>query len=733
MTSALKDKKSRIILVDPSGPVRQMMTETTRSTLGYENVEAKSSITDVIQFLEVEKAAWVIVPLMADQPANALHLLKICTENAVLKKVRVSVLVEEEEKYILPTAYELGLFSHHPKPFTKDTLSEEFKTIQSILEANGYNEPKTSAHYLRTYLKAGNLHPSQIALEKGLLDMYPGDPSVLLELAHPQFHSGQQDSAKKTLAQVKLLDPKYTEKVEAQAKALFGDQGKAIIDAAGSGGDGSINVLGANNVVIIDSDDASSRGVEDILKKLGATNIVRFANGVEAWQHLEKSSEPDLIISEWKIPKLSGPLLIQRIRHHGFHAVPIIILSSLLKPEDMPLVKEISVANIIQKPLNADLFIPNLILTMQQERMPTEFQALERKIRHLLKANKKDDAEPFRLQFIADPNIPMAKKRTIEAEFALANANYPLARDAAIDALKLGGENILVLNTLGKALMRLSDFANALKFFKKAQEMSPNNIERICLIAETETELGNEEGAKDALQTAKAIDPDAQAVTEANVKVAITKGDSLSAKNLMESFDSVENIVSYMNNKAVAFAKIGKPNEAIGLYKKTLESIPDHLPDPKAIVLYNLALAQIKDKEFDAAMSKLNEAMKYPTSRIAKKISSLRDRSKTANEKGQALSLKASDANVAIKANTPAAPGAAGAGESGLSSEEDQAKLIALVEAKRGDMCCYMIFTPIEAKDAKIPALLAKQPRFQSRSSIEREEAMNANLGKQSA
>jgi tetratricopeptide (TPR) repeat protein len=283
--------------------------------------------------------------------------------------------------------------------------------------------------------------------------------------------------------------------------------------------------------------------------------------------------------------------------------------------------------------------------------------------------------------------------------------------------------------------MRLSNFEAALKCFKKAQEMSPNNIERICLIAETETELGNEEQAKAALQTAKAIDPDAQAVTEAQVKVAITKGDSLSAKNLMESFDSVENIVSYMNNKAVAFAKIGKPNEAIGLYKKTLESIPDHLPDPKAIVLYNLALAQIKDKEYDAAMGKLNEAAKFTTSRIAKKIASLRERLKSASEKGQTISLKATDATVAIKANAPASPGAGAgaAGESGLTSEEEQAKMLAMVEAKRGDMCCFMIFTSPEQQDARVPALQAKQPRFQSRSAIEREEAMNANLGKESA
>jgi len=54
--SNLQNKKCKIIVVDPSGPVRQMLSETIRQAMGFANIESMSNISDVLQFLEVDKA-----------------------------------------------------------------------------------------------------------------------------------------------------------------------------------------------------------------------------------------------------------------------------------------------------------------------------------------------------------------------------------------------------------------------------------------------------------------------------------------------------------------------------------------------------------------------------------------------------------------------------------------------------------------------------------------------------
>ena len=87
------------MVVDPSGPVRQLISDTIRTSLGFETVQGRPSIQDMLQSLESESVDWVVLSLAADQPANAMHFLKLCLEHPELRQVRVSLCVEEEEKH----------------------------------------------------------------------------------------------------------------------------------------------------------------------------------------------------------------------------------------------------------------------------------------------------------------------------------------------------------------------------------------------------------------------------------------------------------------------------------------------------------------------------------------------------------------------------------------------------------------------------------------------------------
>jgi CheY-like chemotaxis protein len=55
-----KDKSARVLLVDSSGPVRQLLSEVTKS-IGFANSQAVASIQDAHNILETEQVDWLLV------------------------------------------------------------------------------------------------------------------------------------------------------------------------------------------------------------------------------------------------------------------------------------------------------------------------------------------------------------------------------------------------------------------------------------------------------------------------------------------------------------------------------------------------------------------------------------------------------------------------------------------------------------------------------------------------
>ena len=275
--------------------------------------------------------------------------------------------------------------------------------------------------------------------------------------------------------------------------------------------------------------------------------------------------------------------------------------------------------------------------------------------------------------------------------------------------------------------MKLRNFEAAVKCFNKADKISPNNIERICNIAESQADLGNQEAATESMDEAVTLDPDSKVVADSQIKVAIAGGDTDAAKRLMSQMDSLDGLVAYMNNKAVTFAKVGETVEAVELYKKTIESIPDDHIETKAIVIYNLALAQTRDSGLEEAIQKLNLVLSMPRNKISQKAASLKDRLEKALSTGAEFKLKS---DTALKpAHQPGTEDAAG-----LSNNEEFRQMMASVLAKKGDLCCFLLFHPVTEKDARIGSLLAKQPRFQKREAIARDESFGTEkVSKESA
>lgn len=724
VATKFEDKSARVVLVEPNASVRQLFSEVFK-TLGFMQAQSVASLADAHHIMEAEAVDWLVVPLHADQDINGLHTVRMVTSFTELKDTKVSLLIDSGEEWVLSKAFEFGLLSYHQKPSSKESVTADFEEFLKIFADNHWDATKTSATYLRKHLRSIKQSADLLSIEKNLLDLYPGDAELLVNLAEALHLNGQHDHAKTILHQVEFIDPGKSEVVQKKLADLFSAEsthqpGSNEDDSKGQ----NPNLLGLRSIVQIDHDEANRLSVRSILTELGCDNIHDFSDGESADAWMNANPEPDLVIMEWRIQKLSGPVLLQRIRAKGFTNVPIIILSSLIKPSDMPIIKELGVANLIQKPLDRALFLQGLIWTIQQERMPTEYQTLENKIRAQLTLKNFPAAEELMTRYINDPVINSGRKTVLKAELAFAKERYELARDLAIDAIKQSGESLFAINILGKSLMTLRQYEPALKCFQKAQAISPMNLERLLMIAETHAEVGNQTEAQETLNKAKDIDPNSAAVTEGAAKVAIASGSLHEAKALFSSLESTGSLIRYLNNKAVAHAKCGYPNEGIEIYEKTLSAIPSDQDEIVAIVSYNMALAKIRKGDLMPALADLEMVLASKESRVHKKALSLKARLEPTIQDKSNFTLRESDHSTGPTAEPNIAPAGPG------SSEVSSSTLInVILDMAPGDHCCYLLFKSSAEDSPELTRILATPPKFMARKAIERGETFSGSDG----
>jgi DNA-binding response OmpR family regulator len=716
MASKLIDKNIKVVAIDSSGAVRQLLSDVIRS-LGFENVQGVGSIKDLFSILEVEKIDWIISPVSSDQDINILHLLQTIIDFPELRQTRVTVILEETELDLIPSIVERGALGWLTKPFNKASLTTSLTQIITDLEKFGYDETKYSLQKYDEYLETKGRHEERIESIKSFMKINPGNPNFLVMLGRAYAGSGLKEQAKNSFRQSVVLDPSLLPSVTEAAKSLLGEDGFLTEKV----GPGAANLLGIDSIVLIDDDTTFSELIQTALKEAGIPTVNTFSNGQAAWEWIEKQEKIDLVIQEWRIPGLTGPLLLQRVRHK-FPMAPIVIATSVFEESDKPLLYEMGVAVTVAKPSTGSEVLNQIIYTIQQDRSPTDVDAIERKIRQSLSAKEFETAARLRSQLKDTPSIPQSRLKKIDAEFFFAENKFIEARDAGIIALKMSSDSIMLLSLLGKCFLKIGDYAASMKCFERAQMLSPMNIGRLCEIATVHSEAGKAEEAQTTLDQAAAQDKGAPSVMEATAKIAINSGDLSAAKEIMNQMDSLADVISYMNNRAVSLSKIGNHKDGIDLYKKTFDAVPDSRFEVRAIVKYNLALALIKQKNLIDAKTSLEETKSLGKTKVERKAISLLERVEKAIKNNEELKLKGNDNAPTIENGAPIE----------TAVREENIAIVEAVEKKAGDLGCYRIVKDLKPHESIEKMLQKKPPRFVPRDSIKRAEALGVDRVKAS-
>jgi two-component system chemotaxis response regulator CheY len=109
-------------------------------------------------------------------------------------------------------------------------------------------------------------------------------------------------------------------------------------------------------ILIADDSRVMRQIVTRTLRQAGFTghDIVEAADGLEAFDNTV-AEKPDLVLSDWNMPNMSGVDLLRRLRAVG-EGVPFGFVTSETSPEMKRIAEEAGALFLITKPFSADTF-----------------------------------------------------------------------------------------------------------------------------------------------------------------------------------------------------------------------------------------------------------------------------------------------------------------------------------------------------------------------------------------
>lgn len=686
MDHPLKSLAATVMIVDPSKVRRSGIARIIRD-LGFREVIQDESLARFVAQSSLQHIDWVITPLDSGKELNAFSVLKYQLLRNHDNPTLISVLVRQQEEKYIPWMFQLGAFSAHSFADDMTQLKSSFTRLLEVGKRSDWNNVLMASDSLRLYLKKLSDFTSLTALENALIGMHPDRTDLVVHLAEALMLHGKRPQALSVLSRVKTADHELSRKIESLTDSLHDPENDSQM----------FERYGMKQVVLIDPDDSEINQLESVMTSTGVAEVVKFQNGATAWEYLQGLDvAPGMIVTEWRLPEVSGIRLCQRIARKWPEA-HILVYSSLLQSSDRMILRELGISDLIEKPKGLKALRQSLLAALLARSTPTSSRSVEARIRQLISAGRLFNAQSILTQAETSDKLPEGLLLALRAELLFAQNKFQAAAKAASESLQLTGDNINLLNLLGKIYLKLRDFFLAEKFLEKAAELSPHNVERVCLIAETKAERRDHDGAVEALNRAEQIDAENELIIESKAKIALIGGDSSTLTESMKHIGNSDSVIRFMNNRGVLLAKSEKYNECIKLYTTALKGLPVSMNTLKPVIAYNLGLALVKQGDLKRAVPFLSFAVVDKTSPVYQKANSLMARASDAVAKGITLRLntvtdKETELDESIVTHTAGLPFAS--------------------DLRPGEACLHLIFESCQPVDPDVTVMTAAGDEF---------------------
>jgi CheY-like chemotaxis protein/Flp pilus assembly protein TadD len=345
-----------------------------------------------------------------------------------------------------------------------------------------------------------------------------------------------------------------------------------------------------SRVLVVDDDEVSRNLIASHLTRMGVAVVDLAEDGHEAWAKIQNEQTYELIVLDWKLPKLSGLALFNRIRRRTeYRTTPLLVVSGFLEKHDFRLLQEFPCTALMEKPFTMVLFQNRVEELLKETVWYTQNVALMDTVLSAIKSDERK-AEQLVLQVLRKaPNpVPLA---LIAARRLVRSRKIKAAESILRGVLDLDDACVMAMSELGKVLHLSGRHKEALDVLQQASRLSPQNLSRLCLIGEVELNLKDPESARAHFQKALELDPH-----DVKAKAGITvAGNMIEMDELVKAPDAGQvphAFASLLNTMGIAYVRNGQYSRGIEQYRAALAFL--HVRNDSARVAFNLGLGYLR-------------------------------------------------------------------------------------------------------------------------------------------
>ena len=353
-----------------------------------------------------------------------------------------------------------------------------------------------------------------------------------------------------------------------------------------------------NKILIVDDDPSVAQA---IIEPLGRHAVkTDKASTLDTALYLFNTNRYDVVLLEIEFEPMPGLALVQKWRQHDIvdkRSTAFIMLAGNKNVENFQgTLRELGHLELLIKPFSMPQLITHLSRALiTQGRLKAVLEAQTKVMSYFEKTGdlaKAADYIKSRLHEMGPAGYNMLY------DLYEKGGNYTEAMGVVDGLLAKDPKNIALLNTKGRLLMKLGNFAEAKMYMERADAVAPHNIQRLTDLSDAFLNLKDPDGAVktfDKLLPLKADEPGAK--FEMFDKLYNFGFDEHAIKFGKEHAQPVE-IVRHYNNKGVLLSKDGNTEKALTEYQRALRFYPKFRENYR--ILYNVALANIGLKTRDS-------------------------------------------------------------------------------------------------------------------------------------
>ena len=352
-----------------------------------------------------------------------------------------------------------------------------------------------------------------------------------------------------------------------------------------------------NKVLMIDHDQMVMNQVETMLSKKQIP-VVKAPNWEQALYHYNQN-KIDLVISEMTLDGMPGTILVQKFRNHEVpskrNPAIIITTSGPLDGQDSNLIKEFGDITLLKKPIKEATIIGLIAKAMEE--------AAQRNKVHELRINVLDPllekGQSEKAVQIAEKNLLPGGARSLFLASEVFEKAEHLERSLEITGklLQDDSKNLSYINQLGRLKMKTGDFSDAKKYYEMADQLAPDNLERLEQMAAMYLKMKLPEQSIEKYKKLLEHSPEDPQLKYRFFQDLQDAGFEKQAQEFCKETTSALELIRHFNNRGVMFSKEGNYIDAIDEYEKARKLIPESKELYR--ILYNMAIAHINLKSKD--------------------------------------------------------------------------------------------------------------------------------------